>query len=241
MGVYARVQIGSVQVIALNRLDGFSSGNFSQLNVADYVGDDVQNVTKNINKVQSLIGASDIAVMSAEHGNNVIEVSQGGKCLPSDVLITRVRNLALLALSADCVTVALIDTQAELIAVVHSGWQGLAAQVLQTAIDSILASGSQRENLLAVIGPAICAECYEVSQDRVTTVSAINSAAILDSRHIDLCAGIKATLVDNAIRYEQILGCTFENEDLFSFRRADGEPTGRGGMVVCICTDEDKS
>lgn len=238
MGIYARVQIGNVQVVALNRLAGFSSGNFSELNVADYVGDDLENVNKNINEVLKLVGADDIAVMSAEHGNNVIEVDQGGKCEPSDVLITRVPNLALLGLSADCVTVALIDAQSGVIGIVHSGWQGLVAQVLQTAIDSILANGAASENLVAVIGPAICAKCYEVSQDRVAKVSPINSAAILDSQHIDLCGGIKATLVDNAIRYEQFIGCTFEEEDLFSFRRADGKPTGRGGMVVCMRIDE---
>ena len=241
MGVYAKVQIGNVQVVVLNRSGGFSSDNFSELNLADYVGDDSQNVSKNITEVRNLVGANDLAVMSAEHGNKVTEVKLGGKCLPSDALVTKVPGLALLALSADCVTVALIDSQSGVIAVVHSGWQGLVAQVLQNAIDSILAHGAQRENLVAVIGPAICGKCYQVSPDRVTKVSEINSVAIPDSHHIDLCEGIKATLRDNSIRFEQINGCTFENEDLFSFRRANGQPTGRGGMAVCISTTEVKS
>lgn len=237
MGVHAKVQIGNVQVVALNRLGGFSSGNFAELNLADYVGDESSNVARNIIAVRDMVDAKDIAVMSAQHSNKVIRVSKGGKCSPSDVLLTSVPNLALLALGADCVTVALIDSENGIVGVIHSGWQGLVAEVMQSAIDSILANGAKRENLVAVIGPSICGECYEVAPDRIAKVSAINSTAIVDANHIDLTQGIRTTLVENSVSFQQIAGCTFEDENLFSYRRADGQPTGRGGLVVSISPD----
>ncbi|MEN9741279.1 MAG: hypothetical protein RIR66_235, partial [Actinomycetota bacterium] len=32
----------------------------------------------------------------------------------------------------------------------------------------------------------------------------------------------------------QLPGCNFEDENLFSYRRSGGKPTGRGGLVAII-------
>jgi copper oxidase (laccase) domain-containing protein len=31
-----------------------------------------------------------------------------------------------------------------------------------------------------------------------------------------------------------VSGCTYEDDALFSYRRAQGQPTGRGGVIVCM-------
>jgi len=234
MSIYAQVRVADVIVVALDRKGGHSFAPFDSLNVADYVGDDSVCVEKNIEQVATWCGATQIAVMNAQHGNQVVVALGGGKADPGDVIVTSVPGLALLALAADCVPVALVDAASRVVAVVHIGWKGLLVNVIETALSALAQSGADLAQTVAVIGPSICGMCYEVSTELSERIVAAHPAAAVDERHVDLAHAVHVQLEQRGVSVQRIPGCTYESEDLFSFRRARGGQTGRGGLVVML-------
>ena len=232
--VFGRVSIEGIQAIALSRNGGISLAPFDSLNLASYVGDSAENVSANLAIAKGLVSASEISVMNAEHGNTVHIVCEPGVAQPGDGLITKQTDLALVALAADCVPFGLVDPVNGVIAVGHAGWRGVLANVMQALLDEFVSTGAQLKHTQAVIGPAICAKCYEVPAERVEQFRVVRPDAIASSRNLDLIAGVKSVLATQVTKIHEISGCTLESSDLFSYRRAAGEPTGRGGLVVAI-------
>ena len=232
--VFGRVSIEDIQVIALSRNGGTSRSPFDSLNLASYVGDSAENVLANLAIAKDLVSASEISVMNAEHGNKVHVVSDAGVAKRGDGLITEQAGLALVALAADCVPFGLVDPVNGLIAVGHAGWRGVLANVMQALVDEFVSTGAQLKHTQAVIGPAICAKCYEVPAERVEQFRNVRPEAISSPRNLDLTAGVKSVLATQVTKIHEISGCTLESSDLFSYRRAAGEPTGRGGLVIAI-------
>jgi YfiH family protein len=232
--VFGRVSIEGIQAVALSRSGGTSLAPFYSLNLASYVGDSTENVSANLAIACDLVSAQEISVMNAEHGNMVRVVTKSGVAQPSDGLITKQTGLALAALAADCVPFGLVDPVNGLIAVGHAGWRGVLANVMQALLDGFIASGADLNHTQAIIGPAICAKCYEVPAERVEQFRDSRSEAIASSRNLDLTAGVKSVLSAQVKTIHEITGCTYESSNLFSYRRAAGEPTGRGGLVIAI-------
>jgi len=232
--VFGCVSIEDIHAVALNRNGGVSNAPFDSLNLASYVGDDPTCVTANIEIVKDLVLADGVSVMNAEHGNKVQVVSEPGIAPLGDGLVTSQTQLALVALAADCVPFGLIDPVNRVIAVGHAGWRGVLANVMQALLDAFVAKGGQLNHTQAVIGPAICAQCYVVPAERVELFQDVRPEAIHTSTTLDLTSGVRSVLAAQVSTVHEFSGCTYENSDLFSYRRATGEPTGRGGLVLAI-------
>ncbi len=73
----------------------------------------------------------------------------------------------LLAVStADCVPVSLIDPTRPAVAIVHAGWRGAAAGVLERGVAVLMErTGARPGDLFVHLGPAICGACYEVGPE----------------------------------------------------------------------------
>ena len=73
----------------------------------------------------------------------------------------------LLAVSvADCVPVFLLDPEARAVALLHAGWRGVAADVLEAGLAALAElAGTRPENVWLHAGPAICERCYEVGPE----------------------------------------------------------------------------
>jgi YfiH family protein len=231
---FGNVSIDGIQAIALQRTGGTSKAPFDSLNLASYVGDDSTNVAANLEIVKEMVSAKNISVMNAEHGKTIHVVTQPGIAPVGDGLITSRSDLALVALAADCVPFGLVDPVNRVIAVGHAGWRGVLANVMQSLLDEFVSSGAQPQHTQAIIGPAICAKCYEVPAERVELFREVCPEAISSPRHLDLTRGVVSVLADQVAQIHELTGCTLENSELFSYRRAAGEPTGRGGLVLSM-------
>jgi polyphenol oxidase len=98
----------------------------------------------------------------------------------------------LLAVSiADCVPVSVVDPERRRIALLHAGWRGAAAGILERGLAD-LARGSATERLLVHFGPSICGLCYEVG---VEVFEALDRPPPPGPTPIDL----KAVLVERAV------------------------------------------
>ncbi|MBA2671460.1 MAG: polyphenol oxidase family protein [Gemmatimonadetes bacterium] len=63
---------------------------------------------------------------------------------------------------ADCVPVALVDSEGRGVALVHAGWRGVAAGIVENACRTLQMKGARVGDLYAHSGPSICGDCYEV-------------------------------------------------------------------------------
>jgi polyphenol oxidase len=170
---------------ATGRAGGASAGSFESLNLAEYVGDEVQAVAENRRRLAGLVGlgTEDLAVMGAVHGAEVALVADAGPVEGVDALVTTSSGVALLALAADCVPLVIADSVAGVIAAVHCGWRGLGAGVVAATVSMMRGLGATR--LEAVVGPAICAACYPVPADRVQSLRRSLDGDVSDVACID--------------------------------------------------------
>lgn len=223
------------------RLGGTSEGPFSGANLADHVGDTQEHVDSNRVSLAALVGVnqSDLAVMAPVHGGEVAFVDSAGVVDSVDSLVTEEAEIGLVALGADCATIGICgyrDNHQPIIAVAHCGWKGLCADVLGNTVKAMSERGAV--TFRAILGPAICGNCYPVPKERIQQVrdrcrAHIAAAALGISGGIDVRAGLEAQLADLGIPCTSIGGCTAESShEFFSYRR-DGR-TGRQGLILAL-------
>lgn len=234
MAIYARVSIGDIDVLAFDRHGGKSKPPFDSLNFGSHVGDENDAVLQNWQIITNELGAAGITYLHANHGTTVNLASQFGQAPAGDGLVCKTPKHAIASLSADCVPFALVDPITKVIAVGHAGWKGVLADLMSELAKTFMQAGANVANSVAVIGPSICGKCYEVGQERTALFAQKLPAAIADPTHLQLAAGVAKVLGDLGFAIMQMPGCNYEDENLFSFRRAGGGQTGRGALVAII-------
>jgi hypothetical protein len=91
----------------------------------------------------------------------------GVEPLAGDALMTDQAGVLLSVRTADCLPVMLVDPKHRAVAVVHAGWRGAVARIVEKTVGEMRrVYGSLPQTLVAVMGPSIRACCYEV-QDEV--------------------------------------------------------------------------
>jgi len=81
----------------------------------------------------------------------------------ADIILGRDPCTALAIQTADCVPLLICDRATLACAAVHAGWRGIAARAPQAGVEALGARfGCRPADLVAAIGPAIGACCYEV-------------------------------------------------------------------------------
>jgi YfiH family protein len=102
-------------------------------------------------------------VTSADKGKGVTEERD---YTDIDGLITDERGLALACFYADCVPLFFVDPVRKAIGLSHSGWRGTVGRIGRETIQKMQEEyGSNPADIIAAIGPSICQDCYEVSED----------------------------------------------------------------------------
>ena len=111
--------------------------------------------------VEAGMPGAPVAFASQVHGKAVLQATKGGLVGEADALWTDVPGLLLAIRTADCVPIVAVAGDA--VGVIHAGWRGLAAGVIPAAVEVLRARGP----IHAVVGPAICIDCYEVGEEVV--------------------------------------------------------------------------
>ena len=210
-----------------NRLGGVSEAPFDSNNLALHVGDFEPLVLENRKKLSDEI-ALPISFMDQFHSAEVTIVKSNEFIPKCDALITTENKLALAVLVADCIPLLLKSEVA--VAAVHVGRAGLMNSIALRTIEMMQELGAER--ISGYVGPSICGNCYEVSQDIHNDVVIKHPAADTYQKTgrytLDLVAGLKEQL-RNVILYDHG-GCVKEDPNHFSYRR-DGI-TGRQAGVI---------
>ena len=173
------------------------------------------------------------------HGATVGLVDGSGSVVgEADAMVTGT-SLGLAVLVADCVPVLLAAADGTVVAAVHAGRRGVVAGVVAATVEAMVESGASRGSVRAVIGPAICGECYEVPAALADEVEAAvpgsRSTTSWGTDAVDLPRAVAAQLRDNGVREVLDLGlCTLTDARFFSHRGhlSGGRGEGRVAGVV---------
>lgn len=159
------------------RLGGVSRGIYSSMNLSFTRGDEEEAVKENYRRIAQAIGfqTEDIVTSDQTHTANVRKVTDAdrgkGITVPRDYqdvdgMVTNVPGLVLATFYADCVPLYFADPVKRVIGLSHSGWRGTVAKIGKVTVEKMKEEyGCHPEDILAAIGPSICQDCYEVSED----------------------------------------------------------------------------
>lgn len=159
------------------RLGGVSRGCCESMNLSFTRGDDPEAVMENYRRIGHALGISPEQIVCSDqtHTVNVRKVGRddcgNGITKPKpyrdvDGLITDEAQVALATFYADCVPLYLVDPEKKAIGLAHSGWRGTVGKLGKATVEAMRREyGCRPEAIRTVIGPSICQECYEVSED----------------------------------------------------------------------------
>ena len=233
MKLYRWEPPGPYAVAFTTRQGGVSDGPFSSLNLGRKNGDDAARVDENRRRVCSELGVDDgrLAVNFQIHSATINRARAGARGeVRGDGLWTEEANLPLLALSADCVPIALVRTGAHpAAAVLHAGRIGILAGLIQAAVQTL------GRGLAAAVGPAIGPCCYEVGEDVASPYRERFGPAIARDGKLDIWSAAERLLREaGCARVDRLDLCTACNSELFFSNRRDGKPRGSQGVVAAI-------
>lgn len=219
------------------RTPGESVGQYAGLNLGQHVGDLASTVSRNRNLVDGWAGRP-VRYVDQVHGARVVRVDEREN--RADAIVVR-RHEAAAIMVADCVPILLADAHREIGAVVHAGRQGLVGGVIEAALGALVGAGAVLSETRAFIGPAVCGRCYEVPPAMHESIAAVlpatASTTSWGTAALDLPAGVVERLGQSGvIDVHRAGGCTLEDEQWFSHRRAtrNGDSTGRFAGVLAI-------
>jgi len=174
---------------------------------------------------------SGIRTVKQIHSNIILDAAGldtaelDGGAAEGDALISDQAGVRVGVKTADCVPILLTDCSTHVVAAIHAGWRGTAADIVGGVVRQLVVRWKTRpENLRAAIGPSIGVCCYEVGPEVAKQFE--RWISVTKNRHLDLPAineiQLRAEGVTNIWRSGE---CTFCTPDrFFSFRREREHP-----------------
>jgi len=244
-----------------SRRRGFSAAPYQGLNGSVTTGDEVASVLRNRNAVAEVLGMP-LVWAKPVHGTDVVFVDRAFaagapddamstrrlherlRAVAADAMVTDVPGLALCWSFGDCAPVLLYDPRHEAVALIHSGWRGAAGGIVPRTVAAMEERyGTRPSELIAGVGPAIGACCYEVQENVVAAFQAdplVRETAVFDERvpegetqphrFLDVRRSTYNQVLAAGIRPEHLEDadiCTGCRTDLFYSHRREPWPSGR--------------
>lgn len=248
-------QTGIVEHCFTTRIGGVSKGIYESLNLSFTRGDEDAAVRENFRRLAGAMktDVSKFVFTDQTHTTNVRRVTaeDAGKGIVKerdytdiDGLITNEPGLVLSTFYADCVPLYFVDPVHRAIGMSHSGWKGTVGKMGAATITAMKREfGTEAKDLVCAIGPSICQDCYEVSED---VADAFKEAfpghadeILLNKKNgkyqLDLWGANEIVLTEAGVLKENIAVtniCTCCNPDLlFSHRASHGKRGNLGAFI----------
>ncbi len=248
-------ETGVVEHCFTTRLGGVSEGIYTSMNLSFTRGDKEEAVQENYERIAQCMGASKDAFVCSDqtHTTNVKKATKEdagcGVTRPKtyqdvDGLITNVPGLVLSTFFADCVPLYFVDPVHRAIGMSHSGWRGTVGRMGRATILAMGQEyGTKPEDLICAIGPSICKDCYEVSEDVAEAFAAEfkgQEEKILEAKgngkyQLDLWKANEIVLLEAGVKKGHLAVtnlCTCCNPELlFSHRASHGKRGNLGAFL----------
>ncbi len=216
-------------------------------NIAFHVGDDTNSVIVNHQTLASQMHYhyENLVHMKQIHSNKVVRVNTEYDFttpIECDAIITNEPNVPLMVMVADCTPILLYEKNTHAIAAIHAGRAGAFQNIIKNSITMMTEEfNSNSKNIVAVLGPSICQNCYEVNEKIYEEAKILGyGKAILqkeDSFFLHVNQILMQQLQECGVtknHIEVIQHCTScEHHTFFSYR-ADGSATGRQAGIIML-------
>ena len=239
------------------RLGGVSKGCYATMNFSKTRGDNEDDVTENYRRMAAVLDVDmEKMVLSYQtHTTNIrpVTLEDAGKGVirerdyqDIDGLITNVPGITLVTFYADCVPLYFLDPVHKAVGLSHSGWRGTVKRMGQKTVEAMQAEyGTRPEDVIACIGPSICASCFEVGEEvaeefRKEFTGEENQSILCKKPEpgkylVDLWEANRNVLLDAGVKEKNIVVtnvCTRCNPDLLFSHRIMG--TQRGNLCAFL-------
>ena len=153
-----------------SRNDGVSKGFYKSLNCGLESDDKKENVFKNLELVSKKIECKKelLITLNQKHSNQVLyfENSMTVKNkFSADAIVSKVKNVGIGILTADCAPILFYDSNKKIIGCTHAGWKGALNGIIKNTVKKFNELNSNNNDLIAVVGPCIKKDNYEVQND----------------------------------------------------------------------------
>ena len=228
------MNISNLKHCFFSRKNGVSKGIYNSLNCGLGSKDDKKNVIQNINIVCKKLNFTKkpIITLNQTHSNKVVCFNNREEAkdkMIGDAIVTKLKNIGIGVLTADCVPILFCDPQKKIIGCVHAGWKGALSGIIENTMDKFLELNSNARDLVAAIGPCINHQRYEVGYDfykKFVAQSKNNKQFFIisnDKKYLfNIRSYINAKLIRLGIKnIDHIKMDTFlDKENFFSYRRS---------------------
>lgn len=243
------------------RLGGVSEGCYASMNLSFTRGDREEDVRENFRRIADAIGVrcEDMVFSQQTHTSNVRVVTEADRGMgitrplawqDVDGLVTDVPGICLVTFYADCVPLFFVDPVKKVIGLSHSGWRGTVAKIGKETIRKMReVYGCDPGDILAAVGPSICQDCYEVSEEVIRQFqehfSEKDRASLFYKKEngkyqLDLWRANELIFLESGIKTEHIAVtniCTHCNSEVLYSHRAMGDQ--RGNLAAFLALDEE--
>ena len=217
-----------------SRKNGFSKGDYESLNCGLGSADKKEDVLKNLELVSKNIGCKkeSLITLNQKHTNDVICFNSNSDVknkLNGDAIVSKIKNVGIGILTADCASVLFYDPKNKIIGCSHAGWKGALNGIIKNTVEKFYELNSNNNDLIAVVGPCIGKKNYKVKEDFFNKfVSQENNNKIffekIDNEEFlfDLRAFINNKILESGMKnIENLEMDTFAEKELFfSYRRS---------------------
>lgn len=212
-------------------------------------------VNSNLEKVYDFLGKRPTVLFNGYqvHGDNIkiinsiedgLENDTGRYFSDTDGLMTKEKGIGLITRFADCTPIVIYDPINKVHANIHSGWRGTLKTIARKAIDMMIDNFSSNPiDLIAVLGPSINKEDFEVEEDvylmfkeRFSNISDFSAIKNKTKYLIDIKGINKQLLIDKGLKQGNVIDInlsTYSTDFLHSYRR-DKESYGLMGAITLI-------
>jgi polyphenol oxidase len=232
------------------RQGGVSEGIYASLNGGIGSSDEPDRVKENRRRMADMLNVAPDALISVYQVHSPDAVRVEGPWGPdrpkADAMATKVPGLALAITTADCGPVLFADPESGVIGAAHAGWRGAVTGVLESTIEAMERLGAERRQIIAVLGPTISPEAYEVGPEFVQRFAQeapgherfFRPSEKPDHAMFDLPGFIGARLNAAGIGGFNNLGlCTYSDEErFFSYRRTTHRKEPDYGRLISAIT-----
>jgi len=226
------------------RIGGVSAPPFDTLNLGLHTPDNRENVQQNRQLFFDQLGISQTRIVFPQqiHSAKVEIITTPGIVKNRDGLITAQKNLFLSVQTADCFPVFIYDPRKEVVALVHSGWRGTAADICGRTIEAMNERfGCKAADLIVAVGAGVQQSCYQVDDK----TAAFFKPAFLQPEgkghyKLDVQGAIIDQLRNKGVPETQIevdSTCTHCAAKLYYSYRRDGVQSGRMMGIIGIKAD----
>lgn len=172
---------------------------------------------------------------SQRHTSNIEIVDERIEYPYTDALILNNKDIGIFLNFADCTPVILFDTKNNAGAIIHAGWRGTKEKIVQKTFYKMNSEfKTSPDDVIAVIGPSICKDCFETNNE----IADMLSESVIDNKdcifykndkyYADLKEINKRQLNETGILNVDVCDfCTYHNNDKFFSYRKENKTTNR--------------